>query len=71
MFSFTGLESYNQKRANKACTGRWGFCGIFKYFSGFEFFRSRTESTPAPAPVTPTVSLLRRKYKSAFGKFVS
>ena len=24
--------------ANKACTGRWGFCRIFKHFSGFEFF---------------------------------
>jgi len=23
---------------NKACTGRWGFCGIFKHFSGFGFF---------------------------------
>jgi len=20
------------------CTGRWGVCGFFKYFSGFEFF---------------------------------
>src|SRR3989304_1659231 len=24
-------------RANKACTGRWGFCAIYKHFSGFEF----------------------------------
>jgi len=23
---------------NTACTGRWGFCGIFEHFSGFEFF---------------------------------
>jgi hypothetical protein len=23
---------------NKACTGQVGFCGIFKHFSGFEFF---------------------------------
>jgi hypothetical protein len=23
---------------NTACTGRWGFCDIFKHFSGFEFF---------------------------------
>jgi hypothetical protein len=28
----------NQKRANKACTGRWGFCAIYKQFSGFKFF---------------------------------
>ena len=29
---------FNYARANKACTGRWGFCRIFEYFSGFEFF---------------------------------
>jgi len=23
---------------NNACTGRWGFCAIYKHFSGFEFF---------------------------------
>jgi hypothetical protein len=35
-----------KKLSNKACTGRWGFCGFFKHFSlaspqgqaGFEFF---------------------------------
>jgi hypothetical protein len=26
------------KRANKACSGQVGFCGIFKHFSGFGFF---------------------------------
>ena len=46
---------YGKKRANKACTGCWVFCTIYKHFSGFEFFCSQTESTPAPAPVTQTV----------------
>ena len=27
----------SEKPANKACTGRWGFCGIFEHLSGFEF----------------------------------
>jgi hypothetical protein len=27
-----------QKRANKACSGWWGFCGFEKHFSGFGFF---------------------------------
>ena len=33
---------------NKACTGRWGFCGIFEHFSGFEFFLlpSRVHARP-------------------------
>ncbi len=45
-----------QERANKACTRRVGFCGIFKHFSGFEFFStSRSESTPAHTRVTQTV----------------
>jgi len=29
------------------CTGRWGFCGIFKHFSGFEFF-SASKQSPRP-----------------------
>jgi hypothetical protein len=28
----------SQERANKACSGFVGFCGIFKHFSGFGFF---------------------------------
>jgi len=34
---------------NKACTGRWGFCGFFEYFSGFEFFLlpSRIHARPS------------------------
>jgi hypothetical protein len=55
-------ESY-KNLPNKACTGRWGFCGIFWHFSGFEFSCSRTESTPAPAPVTQTVSPFLAKKK--------
>ncbi|MEK7786202.1 MAG: hypothetical protein AAB658_12390, partial [Chloroflexota bacterium] len=35
-----------------------GFVAIFKHFSGFGFFCSRTLSTPAPAPVTQTVGPL-------------
>ena len=37
-----------QTPANKACTGRWGFCGIFKHFSGFGFFLlpSRVHARP-------------------------
>jgi len=36
---------------NKACSGRLGFCGIFKHFSGFEFFLlpSRVHARPAAA----------------------
>jgi len=31
------------------CTGRWGFCGIFEHFSGFEFFLlpSRVHARPS------------------------
>jgi len=28
----------SQERANKACSGWWGFCGFDKHFSGFGFF---------------------------------
>ena len=42
---------------NKACTGRWGFCRIFKHFSGFAFFLLQAESTPAHTQVTQTVRL--------------
>ena len=41
---------------NKACTGRWGFCGIFKHFSDFEFF-----ILPSLGKVT-----VERSYKLAF-----
>jgi len=27
------------------CTGRWGFCAIYKHFAGFEFFCFQAEST--------------------------
>jgi cyclase len=38
-----------QERPNKACTGRWGFCGIFEHFSGFEFslLPSRIHARPS------------------------
>jgi len=38
----------NKKPANKACTGRWGFCSIFEQFSGFEFYllSSRIHTPP-------------------------
>jgi hypothetical protein len=48
-------------------TGRWGAVRLLKYFPRFNYFLlplvpsvqcSQTESTPAPAPVTPTVSHL-------------
>jgi hypothetical protein len=29
---------FNQTQANKARTGRWGFCGIFKHFPRFKLF---------------------------------
>jgi hypothetical protein len=32
-------------------TGRWGFCAIFKHFSGFEFSCFQALSTPAPYPL--------------------
>ncbi len=51
-------DSVSQKRANTACTGRWGFCAIYEHFSGFEIFLLPAESTPAPAPVTQTVGRL-------------
>ncbi len=41
---------YSQKpQPNKACTGRWGVCGIFEHFSGFEFFLlpSRVHTRPS------------------------
>jgi hypothetical protein len=25
-------------QVSKACTGRWGFCAIYKHFSGFETY---------------------------------
>ena len=33
---------------NKACTGRWGFCGIFEHFSGFEFSPAPKQSPRPP-----------------------
>ena len=44
------------RRPNTACTGRRGFCAVFRHFSGLFFFCSQAESTPAPPPVTQTVS---------------
>lgn len=34
------LVSYFKETAaqQSVYTGRWGFCGVFEYFSGFEFF---------------------------------
>jgi hypothetical protein len=34
---------------NKACTGRWGFCGVFEHFPRFEFFLlpSRIHARPS------------------------
>jgi hypothetical protein len=32
------MDAIKNTTANKACTGRLGFCGIFEHFSGFEFF---------------------------------
>ncbi|MEK6753484.1 MAG: hypothetical protein AABZ00_14600 [Chloroflexota bacterium] len=34
---------------NTACIGRWGFCAIFKHFSGFEFLLlpSRVHTRPS------------------------
>jgi hypothetical protein len=33
-----GVVFHSKKRANKACSGWWGFCRIFGHFSGFGFF---------------------------------
>jgi hypothetical protein len=51
------------KTPNKACSGRWGFCGTLcgKHFPSFEFFLPQAESTPAPAPVKHTTGWLRKE----------
>jgi hypothetical protein len=42
--------------AKKAYTGRWGFRGIFKHFSGFEFFL-----LPSIVHARPSAMLRERK----------
>jgi hypothetical protein len=44
----TSLQKQSE-RANKACTGRWGFCGIFEHFPRFEFslLPSRVRARPS------------------------
>ena len=41
--------SESKQQANKACTGRWGFCAVYKQFSGFEFslLPSRVHARPS------------------------
>ncbi|MBK7452917.1 MAG: hypothetical protein IPJ46_04105 [Anaerolineales bacterium] len=43
------IKTVLQNLPNKACTGRWGFCGIFEHFSGFEFslLPSRVHARPS------------------------
>jgi len=38
MFYLISKNNHPQTPPNKACTGRWGFCAVYKHFSGFEFF---------------------------------
>jgi hypothetical protein len=39
------------------CTGRWGFCRIFKHFSGFEFFLLPNRIHARPGAGTQAVGL--------------
>jgi hypothetical protein len=45
--------------ANKVCTGRWGFCRIFKHFSGFEFslLPNRVHARPSASNANRYVAL--------------
>jgi len=50
MYNLSSISAcYWQTPPNKACTGRWGFCVIYKHFSGFEFFLlpSRVHAHPS------------------------
>ena len=46
---------------NTACTGRWGVCGIFKHFSGFEFplLPNRIHACPLRLRHLPQIRLLK------------
>ena len=37
MLFYQSEEQNREKMANTACTGRWGFCAIYKHFPRFEF----------------------------------
>jgi hypothetical protein len=53
----SNLLTANKKQANKACTGRRGFCGTYgKQFSGVEFI-----SAPKQNPRHPSAMLRERK----------
>jgi len=43
------------------CTGRWGFCRIFKHFSGFGFFL-----LPSRVHARPSAMLRERKPLASF-----
>jgi len=56
---FWAVSLVSQKRANKACTRRWGFWRDSKHFSTpYPFFQSDGVPPPDPARVTQTVSRL-------------
>ncbi len=54
MLFYRSEEQNGEKMANTACTGRWGFCAVYKHFLASSFSCSQAESTPSPAPVTQT-----------------
>jgi hypothetical protein len=45
---------------NKACSGQWGFCGIFGFIYTQAESSSLSESTPAPLPLTQTVETVEK-----------
>jgi len=62
----------SEQVADKACTGRWGFCGTLrvKHFSDFGFFPAPKHCLHSPSTSTQTVDLMNKTLRHMDQVFV-